>query len=220
MGAHDGESPDMGDLQGRVERYEEASPIGKATMRLSNQAPDAGQRERVRRHQLRIEGRIAEDVARAVHASEPIWDLLVQKGLPEDLSVRELNEIRSWLLGRRVPHATADTSVSIRFNRHPARVAALAAAFPGDIQASEVTAYRYATITSGADGTEEPFIVAMRENAGGQNDVLATMLVGDIFLRHEQEFGALDQQVLTTLASTVAFDLKAVADTHRALWGA
>jgi hypothetical protein len=220
MGADDGESPDIGDLQGRVERYEEAGPLGKATMRLSNQAPDAGERERVRRHQLRIEGRIAEDVARTVHASEPIWDLLVQKGLPEDLSVSELNDIRSWLLGRHVPHATADTSVSIRFNRDPSRVATLAAAFPGDIQTSEVTAYRYATITSEADGIEEPFIVALHEKADGLNDVLATMLVGDIFLRHEQEFGALDEQVLTTLASTVALDLKAVADTNRALLGA
>jgi hypothetical protein len=220
MRADDGEGPDIGDLQGRVERYDEASPLGKATMRLSNQAPDAGERERVRRHELRIEGRIAEDVARAVHASAPIWDLLVQKGLPEDLSVREFNEIRTWLLGRHVPHATADASVSIRFNRYPSRVAALAAAFPGDIQTSEVTAYRYATITSEADGAEEPFIVALREKADGRNDVLATMLVGDIFLRHEQEFGALDQQVLATLASTVALDLKAVVDTNRALLGA
>ena len=55
MGADDGEGPDIGDLQGRVERYYEASPLGKATMRLSNQAPDAGERERVRRHGLRIE---------------------------------------------------------------------------------------------------------------------------------------------------------------------
>jgi hypothetical protein len=83
MGADDGEGPDIGDLQGRVERYYEASPLGKATMRQSNQAPDAGERERVRRHGLRIEGRVAEDVARAVHASAPIPDLLVQKGLPK-----------------------------------------------------------------------------------------------------------------------------------------
>ena len=50
--------------------------------------------------------------------------------------------------------------------------------------------------------------------------MLATMLVGDVFLRHEQEFGALDEGVLGTLANTVAFDLQAVADTNRALLGA
>ena len=92
----------------------------------------------------------------------------MQSGFPEDLSVREFNEIRSWLLGRHVPHATADTSVSIRFNRHQSCVAALAAAFPGDLAASEVTAYRYATITSETEGTEEPFIVALREKADGR----------------------------------------------------
>lgn len=217
MGTEDSESPDIADVKGRVDRYAEAGPLGKATMRLAHQAPDAEERERVRRHGLRIEGRIAEDVARAVHDSEPIWDLLVQKSLPEDLSVRELTDIRAWLLGRQVPHSTAVISVSIRFNRNPPRVAALAAAFPGDFVASEVTAYRYATVTSEADGIEEPFIVALQEMADGRNTVLATMLVGAVFLRHEQEFGALDEQVLATLASTVALDLWSIADTNRAL---
>jgi hypothetical protein len=155
MAAGDGVEPDIADLQGRVERYDEASLLGKATMRLANQAPDAAGRERVRRHGLRIEGRIAEDVAQTVRDSQPIWELLVQKGLPEDLSVRELNDIRSWLLGRHVPHASAVTSVSTRFSRNPARVAALAAVFPGDFAASEVTAYRYATVGQLAEGDDE-----------------------------------------------------------------
>jgi hypothetical protein len=189
-------------------------------MRLSHQAPDGDERERVRRHGLRIEGRIAEDVARAVHACEPIWELLVQKGLPEDLSVRELNDIRSWLLGRNVAHAAVVTNLSIRFNRSPSRVAALAAVFPGSFAASEVTAYRYATVTSQTDGNEEPFIVALHELADGRNDVVATMLVAAVFLRHEQEFGALDGQVLRTLASAVALDLQGIAETNRALMGA
>jgi hypothetical protein len=220
MGTTDGEAPDIDDLQGRVERYEGAGPLGKASLRLSHQAPDGAERERVRRHALRIEGRIAEDVARAVHDSEPIWELIVEKGLPEDLSVCELNDIRRWLLGRNVPNATAVTSLSIRFNRNPPRVAALAAAFPGDFAASEVTAYRYATVTSPADGNEEPFIVALHERADGRNDVVATMLVAAVFLRHEQEFAALDEKVLGTLASTVAMDLQSIADTNRALLGA
>jgi hypothetical protein len=217
MGTSDGEAPDIDDLQGRVERYEGAGPLGKATMRLSLQAPDAAERERVRRYALRIEGRIAEDVARAVHDSDPIWELLVEKGLPEDLSVRELNAIRQWLIGRNVPHTAAITSLSIRFNRNPTRVAALAAAFPGDFAASEVTAYRYATVDSPADRNEEPFIIALHERADGRNDVVATMLVAAVFLRHEQEFGALDEEVLATLASTVALDLQSIADTFRAL---
>ncbi|MDQ1664618.1 MAG: hypothetical protein QOH75_649 [Actinomycetota bacterium] len=217
MAAGDGVEPDIADLQGRVERYDEASLLGKATMRLANQAPDAAERERVRRHGLRIEGRIAEDVAQTVRDSQPIWELLVQKGLPEDLSVRELNDIRSWLLGRHVPHASAVTSVSTRFSRNPARVAALAAVFPGDFAASEVTAYRYATVTSEADGVEEPFIVALRELPDGRNAVLATMLVAGVFLRHEQEFGALDETVLGTLARAVESDLQSTAETHRAL---
>jgi hypothetical protein len=220
MGTSEGERPDIDDLQGRVARYEEAGPLGRAGLRLSHQAPDAVERERVRRHGLRIEGRIAEDVAQAVRASAPIWELLVQKGLPEDLSVPELNEIRSWLLGRHVPHATSVTSASIRFNRDPTRVAALADTFPGDFAGNEVTAYRYATVASGHDGIEEPFIVALRELTDGRNVVLATMLVGAVFLRHEQEFGALDERVLGTLASTVALDLRSIADTHRALLGA
>lgn len=214
------ERPDIADLQGRVDRYDEAGPLGKATLRLSNQAPDAAERERVRRHGLRIEGRLAEDVARAVHACEPIWDMLVQKGLPEDLSVRELNDIRTWLVGRSVPNTTAVISVSIRFNAGPPRIAALAAAFPGDFETRQVTAYRYATVTSEADGIEEPFIVALNELADGRNVVLATMLVGEVFLRHEQEFGALDGQVLRTLASTVALDLRGIAETRRALMDA
>ncbi|MDX6532964.1 MAG: hypothetical protein QOF68_708 [Gaiellales bacterium] len=219
MGTNDGDGPDIHDLQGRVARYEEAGPLHRATLRLSHQVPDAVERERVRRHRLRIEGRIAEDVAEAVHASAPIWELLVQKGLPEDLSVRELNEIRNWLLGRHVPHATSVTSVSIRFNLNPARIEALAATFPGDFVASEVTAYRYATVTS-EDGAEEPFIVALRQLTDGRNIVLATMLMGAVFLRHEQEFGALEAGVLGTLANTVALDLQTIADTHRALLGA
>jgi hypothetical protein len=216
----DGERPDIDDLQGRVDRYDEAGALGRASLRLSHQAPDAEERERVRRHGLRIEGRIAEDVARAVHASQPIWELLAQKGLPEDLSVRELTDIRIWLLARIVPHATDVTSASIRFNRNPPRVAALAATFPGDFAASEVTAYRYATVTSQADGTEEPFIVALHELADGRNEVVATMLVAAVFLRHEQEFAALDELVLRTLASTVALDLQSIAETNRALLGA
>jgi hypothetical protein len=220
MGSNYGDRPDINDLQGRVARYEQAGPLHRASLRLSHQAPDAVERERVRRHGLRIEGRIAEDVAEAVHASEPIWELLAQKGLPEDLSVRELNEIRNWLLGRRVPHATSVTSVSIRFNLDPTRVETLAATFPGDFAASEVTAYRYATVTSEQDNVEEPFIVALHEMTDGRNVVLATILVGAVFLRHEQEFGALDEGVLATLANTVALDLQSIADTNRALLGA
>ena len=216
MAQPDGE-PDIHGLQQRVERYDEAGLLGKASLRLSHQAPAAAERERVRRHELRLEGRIAEDVTRAVHESEPIWDLLVQKELPEDVTVRELDEIRSWLLGRRVRNARALISVSIRFNRNPLRVAALAAAFPGDFDAIEVTAYRYATVVSQADGIEEPFIVALRERRDGSNDVLATMLVGDVFLRHEQEFGVLDERTLESLAGTVELDRQTVADTHRAL---
>jgi hypothetical protein len=212
--------PDLPGLRERVERYDEASLLGKASMRLSHQAPAADERERVRRDRLRIEGRIAEDVARAVHASEPIWELLVQKDLPEDLSVRELKEIRDWLLGRRDQQTRAVASVSIRFTDDPERVAALAAAFPGDFDTHQVTAYRYATVVSEADGVEEPFIVALRAKDDGNNDVLATMLVADVFLRHEQEFGVLDQQKLETLATVIALDQRAIADTHRALAGA
>ena len=219
MGANDGDRPDINDLQGRVTRYEQAGPLHRASLRLSHQAPDAVERERVRRHGLRIEARIAEDVAEAVHASAPIWELLAQKGLPEDLSVHELNEIRNWLPGRHVPHATSVTSVSIRFNLNSTRVEALAATFPGDFAASEVTAYRYATVTS-EDGAEEPFIVALRQLTDGRNIVLATMLMGAVFLRHEQEFGALDARVLGTVANTVALDLQTIADTHGALLGA
>jgi hypothetical protein len=212
--------PDLPGLRERVERYDEASLLGKASMRLSHQAPAAEDRERVRRDQLRIEGRIAEDVARAVHESEPIWELLVQKDLPEDLSVRELKEIRDWLLGRRDQQSGAVASVSIRFTDNPRRVAALAAAFPGDFDTHQVTAYRYATVVSEADGVEEPFIVALHAKDDGNNDVLATMLVADVFLRHEQEFGVLDQQKLETLATVIALDQRAIADTHRALAGA
>jgi hypothetical protein len=212
----DSDRPDIRGARHRAARYDDAGLLGTASMRLNRQAPGAGQRELLRRDEIRIEGRISEDVAHAVHASTPIWNLLVEKGLPEDVSVRELNAIRDCLLGRQVPYASTVADVSLKFN-DPSRVAALAGVIPGDLEPHEVTAYRYATVTGEGDGVEEPFIIALREGAGGTNEVLAAMLVRAMFLRYEQELGVLDNPALETLAGAAATDLQIIADTHRAL---
>ena len=204
------DEPHGQELVSRVGRYDEAGLLGKAAMRLSGDAPSAQERERLRRQYIGVEGRISEDVVRIVIESEPIWTLLAEKDLPEDLTVQELDAISEWLRGR--PSGSgwvaAPVSTSLKFS-DPDSIAAVRRAIPGEVSADDVTAYRYALFHPGPN-TPEPFIVALQSPGGGlgPNVVAATMPAGATFLRHEQEFGVVSTADLDRVHAAVESDLR------------
>jgi hypothetical protein len=211
----DDDPGDPRELRLRAARYAEAGLLGKAAMRLSRESLTPAQREQVRRHDLGPEGRIAEDVVRLVDACVPIWSLLAEKGLPEDLTVRELNAIWECLLGR-TPGGWVEPNavdVSLKFTRSPLHVTALRRVVPGMSDEDRVDAYRYATLRTRA-GPVEPFVIALRTRDAQHNDVVATMLVAATFLRHEEDLGAFTGADLEPLEDVLAKDLAGIAETH------
>ena len=88
---------------------------------------------------------------------------------------------------------------------------------PGELHPEVFNAYRYATLTPGSFGAPEPFIMALSDDESGVNEVVAAMLVASTFLRHEQEFGALEAADIRPLESMLQVDLEAVRETHRLL---
>lgn len=214
-GASDEPSGELGE---RLARYGDAGLLGKAGMLLRGAAPTARDREQLRRAHLGVEGRIAEDVVRAVIESEPIWILLAEKGLPEDLTVQELNAIADSLRGRPTPTSavTMPVGASIRFT-DPDSVDVVRRVIPGELDPADIDAYRYAALTPLAAGDVEPFIVALTSDPLGVNSVAATMLVGATFLRHEQEFDVVAPTDLLDLEPVVQADLAAIVGTQALL---
>ncbi len=206
------------DLRGRRDRYEGASLLGKAALRLSGVAPSPAEREQLRRHELGVEGRIAEDAVEAVLASVPVWAMLAEKGIFEDLTVTELNRIGEDLLGRPVEglEDVARIDVSVKFTDR-SHIALLHRVIPGELHPEVFNAYRYATLTPGSVAAPEPFIMALSDDESGVNEVVAAMLVESTFLRHEQEFGALETADIRPLEAMLQDDLIAVRETHRLL---
>ena len=206
------------ELRGRRDRYAEASLIGKAALRLSGVALSPAEREQLRRHELGVEGRIAEDAVNAVQESVPVWAMLADKGMFEDLTKAELERIGEDLLGRPVSgwEDVARIDVSVKFT-DTSHIALLRRVIPGELHPEVFNAYRYATLTPGSFGPPEPFIMALSDDESGVNEVVAAMLVASTFLRHEQEFGALDAADIRPLESMLQADLEAVRETHRLL---
>lgn len=210
---------DPSELRERQARYDEAGLLGKAALRLSREALTAAERARLRRADLGPCGRVAEDVVRVVVACGPIWDLLATKGLPEDLSVSELNAIWECLLGRE-PRGWGEANVldvSIKFTGSPLHIAALRRVIPGTTPQDAFDAYRYATLRTVDTHDIEPFLVALRERKGRDDDIVATMLVAPTFLRHEEELGVFDAEDLGPVEDVLVQDLAAVADTRAQL---
>ena len=208
---------DLGKLRELASRYDQAGLLGKAALQLRHKAPDAGERERLRRHTIGPEGRIAEDAIQAVRASDPIWALLSQLGLPEDTSVRELNHIQRYLVGRRPGRNDAVPDVSIRSARDPLRISVVGSIVPGALDPEAIDGYRYATLVDRSVGLVEPFLVLLHSRHSGDNDVVATLHLGATFLRYEQEFGLVDPDRLMTLGALVESDLIDIKQTHQAL---
>lgn len=207
------------ELRARQGRYDEAGILGKAALRLSREALTPAERERLRRRDLGAAGRVAEDVTRLVAACQPVWSLLAAKGLPEDLSVRDLNALWESLLGRRM-QGWAESSivdVSILFTRSPLHVAALARVIPGTDGVDSFDAYRYATLRTADTHDVEPFVIAVRARDGAHNEIVATMLVAPTFLRHEEELGVFSAEDLGPLEDILTRDIAAVAETHAQL---
>ncbi len=210
------------ELLARKARYERAGMLGKAALRLGREALTAGERERLRRRDLGVEGRVAEDVTRVVTACQPVWSLLAAKGLPQDLSVRELNTLWECLLGRRT-QGWAETSVvdvSILFTRSPLHVTALRRVIPGTDAPDAFDAYRYATLRTADTHEVEPFVIAVQRRDPrdpGDNDIAATMLVAPTFLRHEEELGVFSASDLGPLEDILTGDLAAVHETRAQL---
>ncbi|MEO7259948.1 MAG: hypothetical protein ABI047_01550 [Jatrophihabitantaceae bacterium] len=82
---------DTQEIRVRVSRYTDGGLLRKAGMRLAGEHPTSEDLELLRRRNLGVPGRVSEDVIRAVTECEPIWILLAEKGLPEDLTVAELD---------------------------------------------------------------------------------------------------------------------------------
>lgn len=209
------EEADLAELLERAARYERSGRLGKAARQLAQKALDPQERERLRRHRIGTEARIAEDAVHAVLASEPVWALLARHGLPEDASPRELDDIARFLLGRRSTKRDTVPHVSIRSARDPLRISIVTTVLP-DLP-REVDSYRYAALEDPATGSLTPFLVLLRSRARGDNEPVAMVHLGATFLRHEQEFGLIDPERLETLATLVEQDLANVVATHRAL---
>jgi hypothetical protein len=205
-------------LRGRRDRYEEASLLGNAALRLSGVALSPAEREQLRRHELGVEGRIAEDAVNTVSASVPIWALLAEKSIFEDLTVTELNRIGEDLLGRPVEglEDVARIDVSVKFTDAD-HIVLLRRVIPGELHPEVFNAYRYATLTANNVSAPEPFIMALSDVGSGVNDVVAAMLVDATFVRHEQDFGALEARDIRPLESMLQSDLDAIRETHRLL---
>jgi hypothetical protein len=214
-----GQGPeDTQELRVRLSRYNDGGLIRKAAMRLAGEALSPQDLELLRRRDLGVQGRVAEDVLRAVTESEPIWTLLVEKGLPEDLTISELNAISYSLRGGRPDPASRGypVSVSMLFT-DPRNLLSLRQIIPGGLEPHQVTGYRYACLRAPDFGSPEPFVVALRSSRQGINSVSATMLVAATFLRYEQEFGALSEDAAERLEVMVRLDLQEIIRTHRLL---
>lgn len=214
-----GQGPeDTQELRVRLGRYNDGSLIRKAAMRLAGEALSPDDLELLRRRDLGVQGRVSEDVVRAVTESEPIWTLLAEKGLPEDLTVNELNAISYTLRGGPPDQGSwgNPVSASMLFT-DPRNLVTLRQIIPGDLEPHEVTGYRYACLSAPDFGTPEPFVVALRSREPGMNSVTATMLVAATFLRHEQEFGVISEDAAERLEVMVRLDLQEIIRTHRLL---
>ena len=214
-----GQGPeDTQELRVRLSRYNDGGLIRKAAMRLAGEALTPEDVELLRRRDIGVQGRVAEDALRAVIESEPIWTLLVEKGLPEDLTVNELNAISYSLRGGPPQEGGRGNPVSASMLfTDPRNLFTLRQIIPGDLEPHEVTGYRYACLTAPDFGSPEPFVVALRSREPGMNSVSATMLVAATFLQHEQEFGILSEDAAERLEVMVRLDLQEIIRTHRLL---
>ena len=211
------DEPDLAELLERAARYDEAGLFGKAALQLTNRALGARERRRLHRHAIGAEGRIAEDVVKAVHVSEPIWSILAERGLPEDASTRELADIQRFLAGRRTRPGDPIPHVSIRTARDPLRLSVVRSVVPGAVDLDPIDGYRFATLTDPSIRFVEPFLVLLHELPRGDNDVVASLHLGATFLRYEQQLGLVDPERVQTLATVVEEDLADIEKTHRAL---
>ena len=210
---------DTQELRVRLSRYTDAGPLRKAGMRLAGEHPTPEDLELLRRRNIGVAGRVSEDAIRAVTECEPIWILLAEKGLPEDLTLAELDALSYALRGGPAEPGTGRNrvSASLLFT-DPHNLAALRQIIPGDLEPHEVSGYRYATLMARDFGSPEPFVIAVSsDRPGGANTVIATMLVADTFLRHEQEFGILSEDAAERLEVIVRMDLQEIIRTHQLL---
>ena len=208
--------PDLEDARIRAARYDAAGRLGKAALKITQQAPDQVERERLRRHQIGVEGRLAEDIARAVDICVPVWDLLAEKALFADISRPELVHIREALVGR-TSDSDPQPQVSLRFHDDEVNVAAVRNLIPAIASPHRVDGYRYATWEALDTGVVEPFLVALNQRATGIHTVVATMFVGATFLRYEQQLGAIRRRQLDRLALAVSADIRLIVATRTAL---
>ncbi|HEX8303356.1 MAG TPA: hypothetical protein VF612_00640 [Jatrophihabitans sp.] len=209
---------DTQELRVRLSRYTDAGLLRKAGMRLAGEHPTPEDLELLRRRNLGVAGRVSEDAIRAVTECEPIWILLAEKGLPEDLTLAELDALSYALRGGPAePDGRNRVGASLLFT-DPHNLAALRQIIPGDLEPHEVSGYRYASLMAPDFGSPEPFVVAVHsDRPGGANTVTATMLVADTFLRHEQEFGIISEDAAERLEVMVRMDLQEIIRTHQLL---
>jgi hypothetical protein len=209
---------DTQEIRVRLSRYNDGGLIRKAGMRLAREALAPEELELLRRRDIGVHGRLSEDVLRAVTESEPIWTLLAEKQLPEDLTLDELDAISYALRGGPTDRGSrgSPVSASLLFT-DPRNLFTLRQIIPGDLEPHEVTGYRYVSLMARDFGTPEPFVVALRSRESGKNSVSATMLVAATFLRHEQAFGIISDDAAERLEVMVRLDLREIIRTHRLL---
>jgi hypothetical protein len=202
----------------RLSRYTDGGLIRKAGMHLAREALDPDEVELLRRRDIGVHGRVAEDVLRAVTESDPIWNLIAEKQFPEDLSLDELDAISHALRGG--PNDPGDLGAPVNASllfTDPRNLVTLRHIIPGDLEPHEVSGYRYASLRTRDGGTPEPFVVALRSRQPGSNSVSATMLVAATFLRHEQAFGIISEDAAERLEVMVRLDLREIIRTHQLL---
>lgn len=211
--------------------------LARAAQRLSPDAFSPAVREQRRRAALGREGRIAEDVVSLVEACGPVWEALAEKGLPQDLTLRQLRHLEHLLddlgPGER-PRSRRALTVSLAVTE-PGHVDVVRALVPGGGEALACDAYRYVVLRPPL-GAAEPFLVALDRGVAsdglgdGMGDgmghalgdglgdgVVAVVLLAPTFLRYEQEMGTVNPLAVQALEAVTRADLDAVLETRRAL---
>ncbi|SDQ07110.1 hypothetical protein SAMN05428996_0347 [Quadrisphaera sp. DSM 44207] len=215
--ADDGHDEELARLRAAMLAYEASPRRRRLLLRLTGQAPDEQDRERLRRHEIGPHGRIAETALRVVRETEAITRATVERDVVQDLTLAELRAVHEELLGRRATAADPlAPDVSLLFRSSPEQSALLARVLPG-LEVDDVPLRRYAALAGPPGSRPEPFLVHQAADAAGRRTVLGRLWLDADFLLHEQCFGAVPSEDLMALEQLVQGDLWVTLETVRAL---
>lgn len=206
--------PRLDQIRAAMRDYEEAGRLGKLAMKVTGTAPDRSARELLRLQNLGPEGRIAEGILRIVGVSQEVTRIALEHDLLEDITEKEYEQIRRYLLGREPGlRETTWPFVSVLFDTDPVHTAAISNVLPDVRHAHATDAYRYAVLPE----YTEPFVIALHSKRSGGYGVSGILPAAPSFLRYEEELGVLDKSALARLDAVVQSDWQKVANAPAAI---